>query len=212
MTVQINYKTKLSNKKSSNLVLFVDEKFNISSLRKYISSLEYSFISDLIKVKNSKKQIIGFDVSSKKKIILVSLKKELTNNDAENLGANFFDKFKDTNQNQFDINSDTLPNQFKNIVGNFLHGIKLKSYKFEKYKTKKNKKVLSLFVFGKNIPSIKDQIKFNAIEQGTFFTRDLVSEPGNVLHPDEYAKRIKSLNKLGLKVSIYNEQKLKSLV
>ncbi|MDC3101092.1 leucyl aminopeptidase [Candidatus Pelagibacter sp.] len=211
MTVQINYKTKLSYKKSSNLVLFVDEKFNISSLRKYISSLEYSFISDLIKVKNSKKQIIGFDVSSKKKIILVSLKKELTNNDAENLGANFFDKFKDTNQNQFDINSDTLPNQFKNIVGNFLHGIKLKSYKFQKYKTKKNKKVLSLFVFGKNIPSIKNQIKFNAIEQGTFFTRDLVSEPGNVLHPDEYAKRIKSLNKLGLKVSIYNEQKLKKL-
>ena len=211
MTVQINYKTKLSNKKSSNLVLFVDEKFNISSLRKYISSLEYSFISDLIKVKNSKKQIIGFDVSSKKKIILVSLKKELTNNDAENLGANFFDKFKDTNQNQFDINSDTLPNQFKNIVGNFLHGIKLKSYKFQKYKTKKNKKILSLFVFGKNIPSIKDQVKFNAIEQGTFFTRDLVSEPGNVLHPDEYAKRIKSLNKLGLKVSIYNEQKLKKL-
>jgi Leucyl aminopeptidase len=55
-------------------------------------------------------------------------------------------------------------------------------------------------VTGKNIPSTKDQIKFDAIEKGTFYTRDLVSEPGNVLHPDEYARRINSLKKLGLKI------------
>ena len=29
-----------------------------------------------------------------------------------------------------------------------------------------------------------------------FFTRDLVSEPGNILHPDEYAKRLIKLKKL----------------
>ena len=33
-----------------------------------------------------------------------------------------------------------------------------------------------------------DQIKFRSIEEGAFYTRDLVSEPGNILHPDEYAK------------------------
>ena len=32
--------------------------------------------------------------------------------------------------------------------------------------------------------------KLNALLEGVFLTRDLVSEPGNVLHPDEYAKRI----------------------
>ena len=36
----------------------------------------------------------------------------------------------------------------------------------------------------------KHQLKFKALEEGTFYARDLVSEPGNVLHPDEYAKRI----------------------
>ena len=38
---------------------------------------------------------------------------------------------------------------------------------------------------------LKDQLNFKAIEEGTFYARDLVSEPGNVLHPDEYAKRLK---------------------
>ena len=54
-------------------------------------------------------------------------------------------------------------------------------------------------------------MKFKAIEDGTFYTRDLVSEPGNILHPDEYAKRLKSLTKFGLKVNVYDEKKLKKL-
>ena len=44
-----------------------------------------------------------------------------------------------------------------------------------------------------------------------FLTRDLVSEPGNILHPDEYAKRITKLRKFGLKVTIYDQKKLKKL-
>jgi leucyl aminopeptidase len=38
-----------------------------------------------------------------------------------------------------------------------------------------------------------------------------VSEPGNILHPDEYAKRLNSLRKIGLKINIYDEKKLKKL-
>ena len=63
----------------------------------------------------------------------------------------------------------------------------------------------------KNKISSQDQIKFKALEEGTFFARDLVSEPGNVLHPDEYAKRIASLRKIGLKVKIFDKTKLKKL-
>ena len=46
---------------------------------------------------------------------------------------------------------------------------------------------------------------------GINFTKDLVSEPGNILHPDEYAKRLSSLKKIGLKINILDEKKLKSL-
>ena len=99
-----------------------------------------------------------------------------------------------------------------NFLGYFLHGIKLKSYVFNKYKTKKETRVLSINITGnKNKPSSQNQLKFKALEEGNFYARDLVSEPGNILHPDEYAKRLTSLRKDGLKINIYDEKKLKKL-
>ena len=70
-----------------------------------------------------------------------------------------------------------------------MHGIKLKSYEFNIYKSKKNKKNISINLIGnKNQITSQSQLRFKAIEEGSFFARDLVSEPGNILHPDEYAK------------------------
>ena len=81
----------------------------------------------------------------------------------------------------------------------------------KKYKTKKETRVISINITGnKNQPSLKDKLKFKALEEGTF-ARDLVSEPGNVLHPDEYAKRLNLLKRDGLKVNIYDKKKLKKL-
>ncbi len=211
MNINVNFKKKAFTASKVNTILFVDEKFNIKGLKKYTSNSEYSYVSDLLKTKDIKKKIAIFDINSKKKIILVSLKKKITISDAENLGANCYNILNELKETEYSVNSDSIPNGYKNIIGYFLHGIKLKSYKFEKYKTKKDKGNISLNVTGKNIPSSKDQLKFNSIEEGTFYTRDLVSEPGNVLHPDEYARRIKSLSKFGLKVKIYDEKELKKL-
>ena len=65
MSVTINYKINSTKKNSPNLILFTDEKFSISGLKKLISDDEYSIISDLIKVKDFKKKILSFDVSCK---------------------------------------------------------------------------------------------------------------------------------------------------
>ena len=211
MSIQINYKAGPSKKKSSNLVLFVDENFNITGLKKLISNEEYSFIGDLLAINDKKKEIIAYDLNSRKRIILISIKKKITTSEAEGLGAKFYDIFKDIKQNHFDINSETAKNTLQNFVGYFLHGLRLKSYIFDKYKSKKEKTNLIINILGKNIPSLKHQIKFQAVENGTFFARDLVSEPGNILHPDEYAKRLNSLKKIGLKVNVYDEKKLKKL-
>ena len=211
MKVDIIYKNKRAKNKPGNLVLFVDEKFNIPSLKKHITSSEYAFISDLVKKRDLKKKIIAFDISSKKRIILVSLRKNISYSEVENLGASFFNQFKNNRLNLFILNSETLSNSKKILIGYFAHGLKLKSYTFEKYKSKKNNNNFSVIITGNNQPSLKDQITFKAIENGTFYTRDLVSEPGNILHPDEYAKRLNSLKKHGLKVTVYDEKKLKKL-
>ncbi len=211
MSVKIYYKNNSTKKNSSNIILFTDEKFNITSLKKLVSNNDYSFISDLIKVKDFKKKILSFDITSKRKIILISLNKNIKSSELENLGAKFYDLIKDSKQIEYNLNSDSLSGNLKNFIGYFLHGLKLKSYSFQKYKTKKNKKNISIIVTGKNKPSIIDQIKFRALEEGTFYSRDLVSEPGNILHPDEYSKRLNSLRKDGLKINIYDEKKLKKL-
>jgi leucyl aminopeptidase len=212
MPIKINYSNKAINKLSANLVLFANEKFNISNLKKYISNSEFSYINDLLKTSDIKKNMFVFEVNSKKKIVLISIKNNLKSSYIENLGAEFYGRVNHGKNSEYFVNTDSVISKDKNFIGHFLHGLKLKSYEFNKYKTKKETRIISINIFGnKNKPSAQNQLKFKALEEGTFYARDLVSEPGNILHPDEYAKRLNSLRKDGLKINIYDEKKLKKL-
>ena len=212
MTVKINYLNKKFNKLNSNLVLFSNENFRINNLIKYLTKSEYTYINDLLKTSDLKKNLLVFEVNSKKKIVIVSIKNNIKNSDIENLGAELYLRTNYGKDCSYFINSDSIISKNKNFLALILHGFKLKSYKFDKYKSKKDLKLITLNILGsKNKPSNLSQLKFKALEEGTFFARDLVSEPGNILHPDEYAKRIASLRKYGLKVNVYDKKKLKKL-
>ena len=212
MSIQINYKNISSQKVLNNLILFVDDKFNTKPLKKYISESEFTYIKNLLIKNDLKKKLLVFDLNSKRKIVLISIKKNIQNYEIENLGAELYKRINHGKKSEYNINSENILVSNDLFLGHFLHGIKLKSYEFKKYKTKKELRQIEINVFGKkNIPSKKNQLRFKALEEGTFYTRDLVSEPGNILHPDEYAKRLKSLKKFGLKVNVYDRKKLKKL-
>jgi len=212
MSIKINYKNSGLNKPTANLVLFVEENFNISGLKKHISNTEFSYINDLLKNCDPKKNLLSFKVNSKKTIFLVSVKKDLETSDIENLGAEFHGHINYDKQNEYFVNSDSINSKLENFLGFFLHGLKLKSYEFNIYKSKIDKKAITINVIGdKNKLTIKSELRFKAIETGTFFARDLVSEPPNVLNPKEYTNRLLKLRKLGIKVTIYNEVQLKKL-
>ncbi len=212
MSININFKNNISNKALSNLVLFIGEKFNTNHIKKHVTDFEFSYITDLIKTCDLNKNLFVFELSSKKKIVLVSIKNNNKVFDIENLGAEFYSRINNEKRSEYFINTETIISKNKNFLEHFLHGLKLKSYEFNKYKSKKNFKILNINVFGKkNKPSVQSLLKFKAIEEGSFYARDLVSEPGNVLHPDEYAKRLRSLKKHGLKITIYDEKKLNKL-
>ena len=51
----------------------------------------------------------------------------------------------------------------------------------------------------------------DAVADGVFMTRDLVSEPPNVLYPDSYAKRCRELTKLGVTVQVLGEKEMAKL-
>ena len=65
MSININYSSKALNKTSANVILFSNEKFNISNIKKFLSVNEYSYISDLLKTSDLKKKLIVFEVNSK---------------------------------------------------------------------------------------------------------------------------------------------------
>ncbi len=95
-------------------------------------------------------------------------------------------------------------------------GARLRSYRFDKYKTRdKPEQKLSLeqmtfYVSG----TAEARRAYEALEptvDAVFFTRDLVSEPGNVLYPVEFARRARELTKLGVKVEVLGEAEMKKL-
>jgi len=100
------------------------------------------------------------------------------------------------------------------ISAHFAFGLKLASYKFIKFKSKKNKNAL------KTVNIVTDKPKegktlyksLNAIGDGVCLARDLVNEPPNSIYPESYAKLIKKqLEPLGVDVEILNETKMKKL-
>jgi leucyl aminopeptidase len=95
-------------------------------------------------------------------------------------------------------------------------GAQLRGYRFAKYKTKEKPEQkpslekITICVAG----PAQAQRAYAALEpviDAVFFTRDLVSEPPNVLYPAEFARRGKELSKLGVKVEILGEAEMKKL-
>ena len=115
MPVIVNYKKKPNINEPLNLVLFVREGFNISNLKNQISKREYDLIFDLLKSKDKSKSIISFDLNSRKKIFLISVKNKSEIFEIQNLGAKLHNLYSDSKYNQIVINSDTVMNNQKNI-------------------------------------------------------------------------------------------------
>ena len=201
--------TKLS-KLSGAIVFFANKKFEIKNIKSLLSQSENNLIKRNLNNNNKKKEIFSFDISHNQKIIVYSSKD--SKNYFEKSGAKLYEFFKKENLNKVHLFGDTIENSEVNkSLHELVHGMRLKSYSFNKYLTKKNSEILNLSIITKQKVDIKLINHFKAIENGVNFTKDLVSEPGNVLHPDEYAKRLTKLNKIGLKVTVYNTNKLKKM-
>ena len=206
MSLNLKFVTKIPKDASDNEIVFLKDK-NIKNkiikpLNRHIFSSKL-FIEDNFLIKNL----------NNKTYLFVNCTKSKTTLDYEKLGSKLYLYLKNSKiENSF---IDTSFSSLTNVqLEKMLHGVQLKSYDFETYRTyKKNKTVkFNLSVVGKNTKN-KNTLrnKLNALLEGVFLTRDLVSEPGNILHPDEYAKRITKLRRFGLKVTVYDQKRLKKL-
>ena len=210
------------NPDSEAFAIFVTEKYDYKDkldifagdvLKKIKSNL------NTLKIQKRGNEIDSFDISDHKKCFVIKIKNKYESYYPEETGGAFYSylkKFKHIKK--IDLYADSLDYENEKIVkffSEFLFGFNLKSYAFEKYKTlkkeKKDKKIDFEIITSHKGKIEKKNNYFEAVKQGVFLTRDLVSEPGNILHPDEYAKRLLKLKKYGLKVVVYDEKKLKKL-
>ena len=101
-------------------------------------------------------------------------------------------------------------------AAHLLYGIALNSYRFNKYFSEKkryrNNYINKINFISENSISIKKHWnRLKAVQEGVFFTRDLVSEPSNNLTPQLLAMEAVKLRKIGLKVNVLEEKQLKKL-
>ncbi len=96
------------------------------------------------------------------------------------------------------------------------HGAHLRSYNFDKYRTTQpedEKPTLSHFTVALANPKSADNpySELEKIAAGVFFTRDLVTEPANVINPETMAREALQLKKLGLDVQVLGEKEMEKL-
>jgi leucyl aminopeptidase len=95
-------------------------------------------------------------------------------------------------------------------------GVRLASYRFDRYRTKepaeKKPSIVKAQVVAADAgKALADFAPLAALADAIAFSRDLVSEPPNVLYPEEFARRVKALETLGLEVEILGEAEMAKL-
>ena len=102
------------------------------------------------------------------------------------------------------------------FAAHLAYGARLRSYRFDKYRTKEKPedkpslKRLRVLVAG----HAKARAAFEPLDRiadGVFFTRDLVSEPANVIYPESLAAQARTLAKLGVEVEVLDEKQMAKL-
>lgn len=95
-------------------------------------------------------------------------------------------------------------------------GLRLRSYRFDRYRTKEpahkkpSLRKATLALAG-HTAAAKRFKAVDAVIDGVFLTRDLVSEPANILHPESFAKEVEKLADTGLEIEILGEKEMKKL-
>ncbi len=102
------------------------------------------------------------------------------------------------------------------IAADLAFGARLRAYRFDKYRTKEkpeNKPTLEDLTIVVEDPAAAKRAfqPLEKVAEAIYFTRDLVSEPANVIYPETLAEQARSLEKLGVEVEVLDEKQMKKL-
>jgi leucyl aminopeptidase len=95
-------------------------------------------------------------------------------------------------------------------------GARLAAYRFDRYRTTEKSEKKPSVTLTRVIADDADAAAgafepLSALAEAIWFSRDLVSEPANILTPEEFARRVKRLEDLGLEVEVLGEAEMAKL-
>lgn len=199
----------------------------LSSTAKGLDEKMKGTLSKAIKIsgfkgaKGSMTMILAPDGLSLSRLIVIGTGKgaELTSYDYSVMGASTIAKLLTSGETEITIAFDAPDESPVGAIEAAAHvaeGVRLKSYRFDKYRTKepKSKKPTVKKVtisMADHKEAAKRFVTLDAVVSGVFLTRDLVSEPANILNPVTFAERIKELEADGIKVTTLGEAAMTKL-
>jgi len=143
-------------------------------------------------------------------------RKELDLLAAEALGGRVVAKYLRDGEKALIFGLDGFADDDAGLAARVAFGARLRSYSFDKYRTTAEKSELPsltkiAFHSAKSTAVKSAYAELDKIADGIFLTRDLVSEPANILYPESFAQRCKELESLGVKVEVLGEAQMKKL-
>ena len=102
------------------------------------------------------------------------------------------------------------------MAAHIAYGARLGSYRFDRYRTKekpdKKPSLATLTVMLRDATAARALFsRMDKVADGVFLTRDLVSEPANVIYPATLAQHARSLAKLGVAVEVMGRARMARL-
>ena len=212
MSVKVLFKKNYS-KNVKLLVVLLDDSLKLYGDILAIDKKNKGLVSQIIKnksfsAKNKEKlSLIGLNIANIEEVILYGIgsPSRIKDDSIERIGGNIYSIIPPKVKNiaisiksykSLNVSSDDAAVQLA-------QGFSLRSYNFNKYRSKSKPKIVSdvkvLEVLVDDLKAVKNKNIFsNALKEGVFLTRDLVSEPPNVLNPITLSKEIVKLEKEGI--------------
>ena len=197
---------------NNNLVIFITKLTELRTISlPFVLNIDLNNQSLLASL-NKKKYLELFHLNNNPKIHYKIIVKLIDNDVNSSLSVghhinNLFDYNKDKNITF--LFSKSI--EKKNLISNIIFYYQIRSYTFDRYKTKQKNIPENLFVkkIGKKITS---KIKYDTnLIKSINYTKDLISEPANILNPVTYAEKCKKIKIKGLKIKILKLDQLNKI-
>jgi len=225
MSFKVSFKKKYSNN-SRLLVVLIDESLKLYGDIQSIDKKNKGIISKTIKAKSflaknkEKISFLGLGVSNIDEIILYGIgnSRNLKHNDVDIIGGNIYAVVPQS-VSHMSINIRLYKNlkiSKASFAAHIAHGFALRSYTFNKYKQKTNPKntnnLKSIEIITDNPDITKtEHDNLEALKEGVYLSRNLISEPPNVLNPISLSKEVKKLQNFGIDVEVLSVPHMKKL-